>query len=96
MADVSILEPLTTDNPVNFSELEASCGRFIDTWLAAGGEPTDDAVVGFYGLWSQSLDVPRNANKAEEEAAFYDWAYPHFIRFRDEVASLLTRAPDEN
>ena len=93
--NVSILGPLTADDPQNYPELELSCGRFIDAWLAAGGEPTDEAVVGFYGIWSQSLDVPRDANKAEEEAAFYDWAYPHFIRFRDEVASSLMRALDE-
>ena len=93
MTDVSILGPLTAEDPRDYPELGASCGRFIDTWLAAGGEPTDDAVVGFYNIWSQSLDVPRGATEAKEQAAFYEWAYPHFSKSRDEVAASLMRAP---
>jgi hypothetical protein len=96
MTDVSILSALIADDPRAYAELGASCGSFIDTWLAAGGEPTDDAVLGFYSIWSQSLDVPGGATDAKEQAAFYEWAYPHFIRSRDGVAASLMRAPGES
>ena len=95
MTDVLTFRPLIADDPRDFSELEASCGRFIDTWLAAGGEPTDDAVIGFYSIWSQSFDVPRGANEADEKATFYEWAYPSFIRLRDDVSSSMVRTPDD-
>lgn len=95
MTDLSILKPYLAEDPQDFSELGVSCGKFIDTWLAAGGEPTDDAVVGFYSIWSQSLDVPGGEGKAAEEADFYASAYPQFIRYRDEVCSLLGRASNQ-
>ena len=91
MPDVAILEPLIADGlPRDSAEMNAFCGRFIDTWLAGGGEPTDDVVIGFYSIWSQSLDVARDANKTEEKAAFYNWAYPYFVRHRDELRLLMT------
>jgi hypothetical protein len=89
MPDISILAPIADEDPRNFSELGASCGKFIDTWLEAGGEPTDDEVVGFYSLWSQSLDVPKGSGEAEEQASFYEWAYPFFVQHRNEVRRLL-------
>ena len=67
--------------------MEVSCGKFIDAWLADGGEPTDSEVVGFYSLWSQSLDA-----RGRDEGDYYQWAYPFFVRYRDEVRSLLERA----
>lgn len=95
MTDLSILKPWVAEDPQDFSELAVSCGRFIDTWLAAGGEPTDDAVVGFYGIWSQSLDVPQGGGEAKERADFYEWAYPQFIRYRDEVRTLIGQASNQ-
>ena len=85
MVDISVLAPFVDEEPEGFSELVTSCGRFIDAWLAAGGEPTDDDVVGFYSLWSQSLDLDRVRDIPAVENDFYEWAYPSFIRFRDEV-----------
>lgn len=84
MPSLSTLKPLLDEEPRDFTALEVSCGKFIDAWLADGGEPTDDEVVGFYGLWSQSLDA-----RGRDESDFYQWAYPFFLRYRDEVRSLL-------
>lgn len=86
MPTLNTLEPLVDEEPTDFAALEVSCGRFIDAWLADGGEPTDDEVVGFYSLWSQSLDA-----RGGDEGDFYDWAYPFFVRYRDEVRALLGR-----
>lgn len=91
MANYSVLAIFADEDPSDFAGLVASCGKFIDAWLAAGGEPTDDAVVGFYSLWSQSLDLDGRKDAAKEEADFYLWAYPHFIRNRNEVQELATR-----
>jgi hypothetical protein len=85
MVDISVLVPFVDEEPEGFSELVTSCGRFIDAWLAAGGEPTDDPVVGFYSLWAQSLDLSRERHAQAAENDFYEWAYPSFIRYRDEV-----------
>ena len=38
MTDVSILGSLIVDDPQDYSELEASCGKFVETWLAVRGE----------------------------------------------------------
>jgi len=88
MADISVLAPFVDEEPAGFSGLVTSCGHFIDAWLAAGGEPTDDHVVGFYSLWSQSLDLHRARDAQAEENDFYEWAYPSFIRLRDEVRDI--------
>jgi len=88
IADVSVLAPFVDDDPRGYAELLASCGALIDAWLAAGGEPTDGQVVGFYSIISQSLDLTRPGDPADE-AEFYSWAYPGFVRDRDEVRRLL-------
>lgn len=84
MPTLNALQPLVDEEPTNFVALEVSCAKFVDAWLAGGGEPTDDEVVGFYGLWSQLLDV-----RGRDEGDFYDWAYPLFVRYRNEVRALL-------
>jgi hypothetical protein len=86
--DVSVLAPFVDDDPRGYAELLSSCGAFIDAWLDAGGGPTDDRVIGFYSIFSQSLDLARPGDPAEE-AEFYSWAYPGFVRDRDEVRGLL-------
>lgn len=86
MPSIKIFEPLLREAPSNFAELEVSCGKFIDLWLAEGGEPIDDEVIGFYSLWSQSLDA-----KGKDEDAFYLWAYPFFL---DRLAELRTSIAD--
>lgn len=88
MTDFSVLAPFVDDDPQGYAELLTSCGAVIDAWLDAGGEPTDDQVVGFYAIFSQSLDLTP-AGDAAEEAKFYSWAYPLFVRNRDEVRGLL-------
>lgn len=65
MSSLAILRTYITEEPSNFAALEASCGKFIEAWLAEGGEPTDDEVVSFYGLWSQSLD-----SRGKDESGF--------------------------
>lgn len=75
MPSLAILQPLLSENPRDFLALGASCGKFIDMWLAAGGEPTNDAVIGFYSLWSQSLD-----SRGKDEEGFYRWAHPLFLK----------------
>ncbi|MEO5773350.1 MAG: hypothetical protein ABIQ32_04435 [Sphingomicrobium sp.] len=87
MASLDTLEPLIDEEPTDFAELEVSCGKFIDAWLTGGGEPTDDEIAGFYSLWSQSLD-----SRGRDESDFYRWAYPFFVRYRDDVLSLLKRS----
>ena len=77
---LNTLKPLVSEEPTNFAALEILCGKIVDAWLADGGEPTDDEVVGFYSLWIQSLDA-----RGRDESDFYDWAYPFFVRYRDEV-----------
>ena len=91
--NLSVLEQWLGEDPQNFSELGVSCGNFIDTWLEAGGEPTDDAVIGFYGIWSESLDVPQGVGDAQERADFYAWAYPQYILYREEVRTLIAQMP---
>ena len=86
--DVSVLAPFVDEDPRAYAELLASCGALIDAWLDAGGEPTDDQVIGFYSIFSQSLDLTRPGDPAEE-AEFYSWAYPGFVRHRDKVRGLL-------
>ena len=87
MPSLYTLEPLFDEDPTDFAALEMSCGKFIDAWLADGGEPTDDEIVGLYGLWGQSLDA-----RGRDEIDLYQWAYPFFVRFRDELRSRLARA----
>ena len=84
MPSLLTLKPLIHEEPTDFAALAKSCGKFIDVWLADGGEPTDDEVVGFYSLWSQSLDA-----QGRDERDFFDWAYPFFVRYRDELMSNL-------
>jgi hypothetical protein len=84
MPHLSVLEPFIIEEPSDFAGLSASCSKFIDAWLDAGGEPTDDEIVSFYGLWSQSLD-----DRGKDETGFYQWAYPLFIEYRDEVRRQL-------
>ena len=84
---ISVLAPFVDEDPQGFSELEDSCGKFIDAWLDAGGEPTDDAIIGFYGIWAESLDA-----RGKDEADFFDSYYPFFIRSRDVVRELLKGA----
>jgi hypothetical protein len=84
---LSTFETLVGEETTDFAALQVSCGKFIDAWLADGGEPTDDEVVDFYGLWSQSLDA-----RCRDESDFYQWAYPIFVGRRDEVRILLERA----
>ena len=80
MPSPAILRPLIDDDPSDFSTLAVSCGNVIDAWLAEGGEPTDDEVVGFYSLWSQSLDA-----RGRDESGFYRWAYPLFLEECEEA-----------
>lgn len=88
MTDCWVLATFADEDPGDFSGLVATCGKIIDAWLAAGGEPTGDAVVGFYSLWSQSLDLDRRHDAAKEEADFYAWAYPLFVRHRDDARAI--------
>lgn len=84
MPNISVLAPFVDEDPQDFSELEDSCGRFIDAWLHAGGEPTDEAIIGFYGIWAESLDA-----RGRDEADFFNWYHPCFIRSRDDVRVSL-------
>ena len=84
MPSPAILRPFVDDDPSDFAALAVSCGNFIDAWLADGGEPTDDEVIGFYGLWSQSLDA-----RGRDESGFFRWAYPLFLERRDEARGLI-------
>ncbi len=93
MPDISVLAPFANDDSRDFSELVASCGRFIDAWQDAGGDGADEPVIGFYGLWAQSLDLDPQIDRGTEEASFYEWALPFFIRSRDEVRALLKGTP---
>ncbi|MGD9714761.1 MAG: hypothetical protein AB7V46_22275 [Thermomicrobiales bacterium] len=92
MADISALASFADEDPRDFSELVTSCGKIIDAWLDAGGEPTDEPVVGFYSLWAQSLDLTQPAD-AGEEASYFAWAYPFFVRGRNELGELLRAMP---
>jgi hypothetical protein len=95
MTDISILAPFVDDDPDNYAELVSSCGKLIDAWLAAGGEPTDDPVIGFYGIWSQSLDVPLDARpRLEDETDFYRFFYETFIEKRDGLRELMGKTQD--
>lgn len=47
MPSLAILQPYVSEEPSDFAALAVSCGKFIDAWLAKGGEPTDDEVIGF-------------------------------------------------
>ena len=91
MPDVTILAPFLAEDPRGYAELIAVCGRIIDAWLDAGGEPTDDQILGFYSIFSQSLDLKRPGDTVEQ-AEFYAWAYPLFVADRDEVRALLGSA----
>jgi hypothetical protein len=92
MIDIKVLAPFVDEDPRDFRELEASCGRFIDAWIEADGLGTDDAVVAFYSLWAQSLD-----SRGKDEADYFDWAYPQFIQARDVVrASLRSTLPHDD
>jgi hypothetical protein len=84
MPTLSTLKPFIAEEPTDFAALEVSCGKFIDAWLAAGGEPTDDEVIGFYSLWSQSLDA-----RGKDEVGFFGWAYPSFVKYRDKVRNRI-------
>jgi hypothetical protein len=92
VTDISALAPFADEDPRDFSELVASCGKFIDAWLDAGGEGTDEPVVGFYSLWAQSRDLSPLGDEGEE-TRYYVWAYPQFIRDRDQVRQRLGGAP---
>ena len=92
MTDISVLAPLADEDPQGFSELVTSCGKFIDAWLDAGGEPGDDPIVGFYSLWAHSIDQKRPADEREQRS-YYEWAYPLFIQDRNDVRVLLNGAP---
>ena len=81
------LKPFIAEEPSDFAALEVSSGKLVDAWLAAGGEPTDDEVIRFYGLWSQSLDA-----RGKDEAGFYSWAYPSYLKYRDEIRSRIDQA----
>jgi hypothetical protein len=87
MPSLAILQPYVSEEPNDFAALAVACGKFIDAWLAEGGEPTDDEVIGFYSLWSQSLDARGN-----DESAFYSWAYPLFVKSRDDLRSRIEQA----
>ena len=50
MLSPAIFRPFIDDDPSDFAALAVSCGNFVDAWLAEGGEPTDDEVIGFYSL----------------------------------------------
>ena len=92
MPDIAIFARTETDaDPKDFSELTTLCGEYIDRWLAAGGEPTDETIAGFYSLWAQSLDLPKATGQAleVEQAEYFGWAYPFFVRYRDEVRASL-------
>jgi hypothetical protein len=80
MTTLNTLKLLMVEEPTSFAALEILCGKVIDAWLADGGEPTSDEVVGFYSLWSQALDA-----RGRDEGDFYGWAYPFIVRYRDEV-----------
>ena len=84
MPSPTILQPFLDDRPTNFETLATSCGNVIDAWLAEGGEPTDDEVIGFYGLWSQSLDA-----RGKDEVAFYRWAYPLLLEHFEEARARV-------
>nr|WP_137676202.1 hypothetical protein [Parerythrobacter lutipelagi] len=89
MADYSVLAKFVDEDPSDFSGLVDCCGNFIDAWLAAGGEPSDEAIEGFYSIWSQSLDLEGREELAKQEADFYAWAFPYFIRDREEIREAL-------
>lgn len=80
MPGPAVLRPFINDDPSDFAALAVSCGNVIDLWLAEGGEPTDDVVIGFYSLWSQSLDA-----RGRDESGFYLWAYPLFLKECEEA-----------
>jgi hypothetical protein len=87
MPSAAILQPFVDDRPTDFEALAASCGNVIDAWLAGGGEPTDAEVIGFYGLWSQSLDA-----RGKDEGGFYRWAYPLFLEHCDEARARIQQS----
>ena len=84
------LASFVADEPTNFAELTTACRNIIDAWLAAGGEPTDDIVIGIYGIDSQVDEVGMcGRERAEDEADFYRVFYPAFIAERDAIRRLL-------
>ncbi|MEO6358942.1 MAG: hypothetical protein ABIO43_00020, partial [Sphingomicrobium sp.] len=84
MPSPDTLRPFINDDPSDFATLAGSCGNVIDAWLAEGGEPTDDEVIRFYSLWSQSLDA-----RGSDESGFFRWAYPLFLESRDEARARI-------
>ncbi len=89
MPDPTVLAPFLDDDPVDFPGLVISTQRFIDAWLEAGGEPTDDLIIGFYGIESQVYDVKGGQQRAPDELDFYRTFYQSFICCRDQVAREL-------
>ena len=81
-------------DPKDFAELTALLHRIMDAWLDAGGESTDELVIGFYGIESQIADVPiEGRDRQEDQADFYHFFYPAFIRDRDEIRKQIGGQP---
>ena len=94
MPSAATLAQFVTDNPTNFAELVSSCRKILSAWVSAGGESTDDLVIGFCSIESQADDVGRwDREREEDEADFYRVFYSTFITERDEVRRLIEGQP---
>jgi hypothetical protein len=90
MASPLTLAPFLNEDPKNFSELVSVCRNIVGAWVDAGGESTDDLVIGFLSIESQADDVGCcGRDRAEDEADFYRVFYPAFISDRNEVRKLI-------
>ena len=52
--------------------------------FAVAMRPRSCSLIGFYSLWSQSLDA-----RGRDESGFYRWAYPVFLEQRDEARDRI-------
>ncbi len=54
---VSALQQSLARDELQPTELILACRQILDLWIASGGESTDDAVIGFLSIESQSNHV---------------------------------------
>ena len=54
---VSNLQRRIADEDLQPAELILDCRKILDLWILGGGESTDDAVISFLGIESQSDHV---------------------------------------